>query len=435
MSEDNQQYILDESHLEGANIKVIGVGGGGGNAINNMISRNLAGVEFIVANTDKQALDHNYAPIKVQLGHNTTRGLGAGANPEIGKKSVEESIDDLKDYLKGSDMIFVTAGMGGGTGTGAAPIIAKVGQEINALVVGIVTSPFKWEGRKREIIAEKGINELRNYVDALIVIQNQKLLEIIEKNTSFREAFQKVDEVLYNATRGISDIIGNHGTVNVDFADVRTIMRGMGDALMGIGTASGDNRAADATKNALNSPMLDGISIKGSQGVLVNITGGPNMTMMEIADAVSIVEQEAGDEATIIHGICELPEETDEISVTVVATGFKQKDKDEAIDSKQQSSSGKQQPLVFEGEKKNEAPPIPSGGFKPPLAFHKTKAEGTEASTTNINSSVSPKGLSELRKFEEPAFMRRHPEFSDSEYKDNGTYGKSNPSFINKLMQ
>ncbi len=314
---------LDTSYASGAKIRVIGVGGGGGNAINSMIKRGLTGVDFVVANTDRQALEHNLAKIKLQIGKETTRGLGAGANPEVGKASVQEVSDEVREVLKGSDMLFVTAGMGGGTGTGGAPIIAQLGQELGALVVGIVTQPFAWEGRKRFTVAENGIAELRQNVDALIVIPNHRLLEIISADTSLEEAFQKVDEVLYNATKGIADIISCHGLVNVDFADVRTVMKGMGDALMGIGSASGPNRAVEATQNALNSPLLDGISISGAQGVLVNISGSRDMKMQEISEAVSIIEHAAGDDVNLIHGVVYTEEPTDVLTVTVVATGFK----------------------------------------------------------------------------------------------------------------
>jgi cell division protein FtsZ len=246
---------LDTSRQDGARIRVIGIGGGGGNAINNMISKGLQNVDFIVANTDKQALEHNLSKIKIQVGREITRGLGAGADPDIGRKSVEENYEEIKDAIKGSDMLFITGGMGGGTGTGGSPVVAKIAQELGSLVVGIVTKPFDWEAKKRRAVAEEGIEELKKYVDALIVIPNQRLLDIIDRNTGFREAFQKVDEVLYNATRGIADIISVHGLVNVDFADVRTIMKQQGDALMGIGTAKGENRAVEATQNALNSPL------------------------------------------------------------------------------------------------------------------------------------------------------------------------------------
>lgn len=320
----------------GAVIKVIGVGGSGGNAINNMIEKGLNGVEFIAANTDRQALENNLASVKIQLGRETTKGLGAGANPEIGKASLEESSEEVKEALKGADMVFVTCGMGGGTGTGSAPYIAKIALEQDSLVVGIVTKPFSFEGKVRNGVADKWIEEFRKYVDALIVIQNQRLLEIIDKNTTFRDAFLKVDEVLYNATRGISDIIANPGFMNVDFADVRTIMKGMGDALMGIGIASGENRAKEATHKALNSPLLDGTTINGAKGLLVNITGGQNMTMMEIAEAVEIVNNAAGEDVNLIQGINYSDELQDEIMITIVATGFnKREEKEELIEEEE----------------------------------------------------------------------------------------------------
>ncbi len=398
---------LDTSHYQdGARLKVIGVGGGGGNAINNMISRGLAGVDFIAANTDKQALDHNLAPYKIQIGPGITRGLGAGANPEIGGKAVEENIDEVKEILKGSDMIFVTAGMGGGTGTGGAPIIAQIAQEIGTLVVGIVTKPFQWEGRKRMRVAEEGISRLRDTVDALIVIPNQRLLEIIDKNTGFQEAFQKVDEVLYNATRGISDIIGCHGVINVDFADVKTIMKGMGDALMGIGVASGEDRAKAATQSALKSPLLDGISIKGSKGVLVNITGGSDLTMLEISEAVSIVEQEAGEEVNLIHGVVQNQEPSDEIMITVVATGFENKNgyyKREQRPSTEMFPANNEtvKPRVTVGNPVRQAQPQPR----------------------NINVET-PRGLKELKRFDTPAYVRRNAGESNENDKERSKYEK-----------
>ena len=312
----------DSSNL-GARIRVIGVGGGGGNAINSMIQRGLTGVDFIAANTDAQALSKNSASTKIHVGKESTRGLGAGGRPEIGKEAAEENADEIREQLAGSDMIFVTAGMGGGTGTGGAPVVARIGRELGALVVGIVTNPFNFEAKKRASIAETGINELRQYVDALIVIPNEKLLSIIDKNTSFIEAFQRVDDVLYNATRGISDIISGNGYINVDFADVRSIMKDMGDALMGIGIASGEHRAIAAAQNALNSPLLEGVSITGAQGLLVNISGGSSMTMHEIGEAVSIIEESAGSDVNLIHGIVYDESLNDKLMITVLATGFK----------------------------------------------------------------------------------------------------------------
>lgn len=314
-----------------ARIRVVGVGGGGGNAVRTMIARGLDGVEFIAANTDRQALLNNPAGIKLQLGKDVTRGLGAGADPTRGRAAVEESIDELYDALQGSDMIFVTAGMGGGTGTGAAPVIARVGREIGALVVGIVTKPFAYESKRRANVAENGIKDLREHVDALIVIPNQRILTVVDKNVTFANALAMVDTVLYNATKGIADIISGVGYVNVDFADVRTVMSGMGDALMGIGTASGEHRAIEAAQNALNSPILEGMSIYGAQGLLVNITGGQSMTMFEVSEAVSAIEKAAGDEVNLIHGVVVDESMDDEMSITVVATGFRRQEEKKVV--------------------------------------------------------------------------------------------------------
>lgn len=318
---------LDTSSLmSDARIRVVGVGGGGGNAVKTMISRGLDGVEFVAANTDRQALMSNPAGIKLQLGKDVTRGLGAGADPKKGRAAVEESIDDVHDALAGSDMIFVTAGMGGGTGTGAAPVIARVGREMGALVVGIVTKPFGYESKRRMQVAETGIKELRENVDALIVIPNERILAVVDKNVTFADALAMVDTVLYNATKGIADIISGVGYVNVDFADVRTVMSGMGDALMGIGVASGEHRAIEAAQNALNSPILEGMSIYGAQGLLVNITGGQSLTMFEVSEAVSAIEKAAGDEVNLIHGVVIDERMEDELAITVVATGFRRQE-------------------------------------------------------------------------------------------------------------
>lgn len=319
---------LDISTLTSdASIRVVGVGGGGGNAIRTMINLGLGGVEFIAANTDRQALMSNPSGIKLQLGKDVTGGLGAGADPAIGRMAVEESIEDVREVLTGSNMIFVTAGMGGGTGTGAAPAIARVGRELGALVVAIVTKPFKYESKRRMTQAEAGIKELREQVDALIVIPNERLLEVIDQHVPFGNAMMMVDTVLYNATKGIADIITGVGYMNVDFADVRTVMSGMGDALMGIGRASGEHRAIEAAQNALNSPILEGMSIHGAKGLLVNITGGPSLTMFEVSAAVAAIEQAAGDDVNLIHGVV-LDDRMDdaEISITVVATGFQSED-------------------------------------------------------------------------------------------------------------
>ena len=313
---------LDITHISAARLKVIGVGGAGGNAVRTMISRGLENVEFIAANTDSQALMRNPAAVKIRLGSEATRGLGAGANPEVGRMAVEESIDEVREALIGAEMVFITAGMGGGTGTGAAPIIAREAHELGALVVGIVTRPFSFENKLRSRVASEGIDELRKCVDALIVIPNDRILSVVDASVPFKEALEKADEVLYNATKGIADIICREGLINVDFADVATVMRNQGDALMGIGHASGDLRAIDAAQNALNSPILEGMQIFGAKGLLVNITGGSSLTLHEVSEAVSCVQKAAGEEANLIHGVVIDEAMEDEISVTVVATGF-----------------------------------------------------------------------------------------------------------------
>lgn len=313
---------LDNNYGHAAKIRVVGVGGGGGNAVNSMIDRGLQGVEFYAINSDVQALERNKSPNKIQVGKNLSRGLGAGADPSIGQRAAEEDRDEIARMLAGSDMVFVTAGMGGGTGTGGAPVVANIGKSIGALVVGIVTKPFVCEGRKRMAQAEAGIEEMRKHVDTLIVIPNQKLLSIVERNTPLREAFDKANEVLHNATRGISEIITVPGFVNRDFADVRTVMREMGDALMGSGVVSGENRATEAAHAAISSPLLEGISISGAQGVLVNVTGGINMSLVEADEAVNVIREAAGDDANFLVGYVIDERMTDEMMVTVIATGF-----------------------------------------------------------------------------------------------------------------
>ena len=313
---------LDNFLDRGARIRVVGVGGGGGNAINSMIDKGLHGVDFFAINCDLQALERNMAQNKVQIGKNLTRGLGAGADPSIGQRAVEEDRDEIARALAGSDMVFVTAGMGGGTGTGGAPIVANIAKSIGALVVGIVTKPFNCEGRKRLGQAEAGLDELKKHVDTLIVIPNQKLLSIVERNTPLQEAFDRANDVLYNATRGISELIIVPGLINVDFADVRTIMREMGDALMGSGVAAGENRAIEAAQAAISSPLLEGVSITGAQGILVNVTGGHNMSLVEVDEAVGIIHEAAGEEANVIMGAVIDEKLTDEMMVTVIATGF-----------------------------------------------------------------------------------------------------------------
>ena len=313
---------LDNYFDHGAKIRVVGVGGGGGNAVTSMIDKRLQGVDFFAINTDNQALERNKAPNKIQIGKNLTRGLGAGADPSIGQRAVEEDRDEIARSLAGSDMVFITAGMGGGTGTGGAPIVANIAKSIGALVVGIVTKPFTCEGKKRMTQAESGIDEMKKQVDTLIMIPNQKLLSIVERNTPLQEAFDKANDVLYNATRGISELITTPGLINVDFADVRTIMREMGDALMGSGISTGENRAIEAAHAAISSPLLEGVSITGALGVLVNVTGGPTMSLVEVDEAVSVIHEAAGEDANVIMGAVIDENLGDEMMVTVIATGF-----------------------------------------------------------------------------------------------------------------
>jgi cell division protein FtsZ len=302
-------------------IKVVGVGGGGTNAVNRMVDAGLTGVEFIAVNTDAQALLMADADIKIQIGVQATRGLGAGAEPAVGLAAAQESRDELKEALKGADMVFVTAGEGGGTGTGGAPVVAELGAEIGALTVGVVTRPFGFEGRKRADQAERGIDDLRERVDTLIVIENDRLLQVVEKRTSIVEAFRMADDILRQGVQGITDLITVPGLVNLDFADVRTIMRDAGSALMGIGTASGENRAAEAARSAVSSPLLEA-SIEGATGILLNVTGPADIGLFEVNEAAEVVTSAADQNANVIFGAVIDDGEADEVRVTVIATGF-----------------------------------------------------------------------------------------------------------------
>jgi cell division protein FtsZ len=312
---------LNEEHL-GAKIKVIGVGGGGGNAVNRMIQAGIKGVEFLVANTDLQAMRHALAPVKLQIGGKLTKGLGAGANPEVGKQAALEDTDRILEALSGADMIFITTGMGGGTGTGAAPIIASLAAELGALTVAVVTKPFGFEGKRRRVQAEHGIRALRDTVDTLITIPNERLLNFVERGTSLNDAFKIADDILRQAVQGISDLITVPGEINLDFADVKTIMHGMGMALMGTGVSTGEHRAVEAAQRAISSPLLEEASIEGAKGVLINVTGGHDMTLFEVHEAASIIQEAADEEANIIFGTVIDPNMKDEIKVTVIATGF-----------------------------------------------------------------------------------------------------------------
>ncbi|ALI52823.1 MULTISPECIES: cell division protein FtsZ [Lactobacillus] len=327
-------FTFDSDDNKNAVIKVIGVGGAGGNAVNRMIDDGVQGVSFIAANTDVQALNSNKAENKIQLGPKLTRGLGAGSHPEVGQKAAEESEQTIEDALKGADMIFITAGMGGGTGTGAAPVVAKIARETGALTVGVVTRPFSFEGPKRSKNAAEGITQLKQYVDTLVIIANNRLLEMVDKKTPMMDAFKEADNVLKQGVQGISDLITSTDYVNLDFADVKTVMENQGAALMGIGRASGENRTVEATKLAISSPLLE-VSIDGAKQVLLNITGGPDLTLFEAQDASEIVSKAAGDDVNIIFGTSINPNLGDEVVVTVIATG---------IDSKAEEAASKQLP-------------------------------------------------------------------------------------------
>ena len=314
--------IVEQPTVNSARIKVIGIGGGGGNAVNTMIGAKLTGVDFMVANTDAQSLEKSQAPVRIQLGGMVTKGLGAGANPEIGRRAALEDQEKIKEQLAGADMIFITAGMGGGTGTGGAPVIARAAREVGALTVGVVTKPFLFEGKKRMRQSEEGLEELKENVDTLIVIPNQRLLSIAAKTTTMLEAFHKADDVLLQAVRGISDLIITPGLINLDFADVRTVMAEMGLALMGAASASGENRAIEAAQKAISSPLLEDFSIQGARGVLINITGGPDLCLHEVNEAASMIQEEAHEDANIIFGAVIDDNMTDDIRITVIATGF-----------------------------------------------------------------------------------------------------------------
>jgi cell division protein FtsZ len=344
-----------------ATIKVIGVGGGGNNAVNRMIEHDVQGVEFIAVNTDAQALNLSKAEIRMQIGAKLTRGLGAGANPEVGKKAAEESREQVEEALKGADMVFVTAGMGGGTGTGAAPVIAKIAKDLGALTVGVVTRPFTFEGRKRATQAAGGIAAMKEAVDTLIVIPNDRLLEIVDKSTPMLEAFREADNVLRQGVQGISDLIATPGLINLDFADVKTIMTNKGSALMGIGVATGENRAAEAAKKAISSPLLEK-SIDGAQGVLMNITGGVNLSLYEVQEAADIVASASDQEVNMIFGSVINDNLKDEIVVTVIATGFNEEVAQQP--KPQRPVFGQSKPNVSQGikrePKREEAPQEPT---------------------------------------------------------------------------
>jgi cell division protein FtsZ len=332
---------IDKEQSLSAKLRVVGIGGGGCNAIESMMSKGLEGVEYIAINTDAQVLEKSSAQHRLQIGRNLTKGLGAGADPNVGRKAIEEDREKISKILEGSDMVFITAGMGGGTGTGGAPIVASIAQSIGALVIGIVTKPFKWEGKRRMSNAEDGIKELRQYVDSLIVIPNERILNIMDDSSEAFAAFDKPNEVLHEATRGIAEIITIPGKINVDFADVRSVMNHSGEALMGCGIASGEHRASEAAQKAISSPLLEGINIKGAKNILLNVTASSNLTMKEITEGNQIIYDSAGEEANVIFGLVQKEDMNEYVSYTVIATGF---NRHEAGGSRTQSNAESETP-------------------------------------------------------------------------------------------
>lgn len=383
--------FADDTPQYQARIKVIGVGGAGGNAINTMIHFGLEGVEFITVNTDVQALNSNAAAEKVAIGSGITRGLGAGADPERGRKAALEDVTRLKELISGADMVFVTAGMGGGTGTGAAPVIAQLAREEGALCVGVVTKPFQFEGRQRNRRADQGLAMLSEHVDTLITIPNQKLLGLSDDDMTFVEAFRKADEVLYQAVRGISDLITLDGIVNVDFADVKTIMSSMGRALMGSGMAKGEGRARLAAEQAVTSPLLDDISVDGATGILINIVGGPDMKMREIQEAASLVQEQAHEDANIIFGASVDEAMGDAVKVTVIATGFETAVAENPIELNQLARPGISRGQVVQPAY---APPPASASHKPaPMRSEPALVSGSRRPALSVSAGTAPRDV------------------------------------------
>jgi len=372
--------FADDNVSYDARIKVIGVGGSGGNAVNTMINLGLEGVEFVAVNTDAQALANCLAPTRLQIGGGITRGLGAGANPERGRKAALEDVNLIKDAIAGADMVFITAGMGGGTGTGAAPVIAQLAREEDILVVGVATKPFTFEGKQRCRRADAGLGMLRDHVDTLVTIPNEKLLTLDDEDLSFMEAFRKADEVLYQAVKGISDLITQSGMVNVDFADVKTVMSSMGRALMGTGCAKGDGRARLASELAVTSPLLDDLTVDGAMGVLINVVGGPDMRMREVSEAASLIQEQAHEDANIIFGATIDENMGDAIKVTVIATGFEQ-DAQLAAD---QAAGAQQHDALTElartsSTRRHEAPPRTQPAARPAARVEEVRVEAEPA--------------------------------------------------------
>ena len=400
----SMMFEFEETPIQSARMKVVGVGGAGGNAVNRMIDEELEGVEFISLNTDAQALKDARAQVIMQIGKKLTRGLGAGARPEIGRQAVHESADEVRKILEGADLVFITAGMGGGTGTGAAPIVADMAREMGALTIGVVTRPFAFEGKKRARQAELGLQELKRAVDTVIVVPNDRLLSVVPKGTTFKDALKKADEVLLHATQGISDLIRVSGEVNVDFADVRTVMSCRGPALMGSGYGEGDNRAEEAAHEAISSPLLDNVSISGAKGVLINITGGTDLGIDEVTQISTIIQESAGDDAEIIFGAVEDPTMDGKVRVTVIATGFESESERDVLRPEFRRHAPpparKPQPQV-EAQPQVQRQVAVGGGS--PLSLGGGRASESGGSPSPIRA-VSP---GEMKELDIPTFIRR----------------------------
>ena len=396
-------FQFEQEQHQGACIKVVGVGGAGCNAVNTMIASKLDSVQFIVANTDRQALENNRSMHKIQLGDGLTKGLGSGANPEVGKKAALENIDRIQKIIEGADMVFVAAGMGGGTGTGAAPVIAQAARAMGALTVGVVTKPFKFEGKVRNRLADEGLDELRQHVDSLIVIPNEKLFAIAEKRTTLLEGFKLADEVLLHAIKSISDLINVPGLVNLDFADVKTIMADMGMAFMGIGVHSGENRAVEAARKAISNPLLDDMSIRGARGMLINITGSSALTLHDLSEATDVIRDEAHEDANIIFGASIDDNMAEKVQITVIATGF-------VDDAKLKNAPGQMRPTLVHDRAASDAqkpatPPKPAPVQEAIARERMNDTSNRPANVIKIGTIISE--FADDGEYDIPTFVRR----------------------------
>jgi cell division protein FtsZ len=404
------RLTLDEEARSGARIKVVGVGGGGSNAVNRMVAAGFDGVEFIVANTDVQALRLNPAPVKLQIGAKLTKGLGAGADPNVGRQAALEDTDKLIEALDGADMVFVTTGLGGGTGTGAAPVIASLASELGALTIAVVTKPFKFEGKKRAMQAERGLEELRECVDTVITIPNERLLSTIGRSTSLTDAFATADDVLRQAIQGISDLILVPGLINLDFADVKTIMSGMGYAIMGTGLAEGENRAMIAANAAISSPLLEDASVKGARGVIINVTGGNDLSLIEVSEASAVIQEAAHEDANIIFGAVVDPRMQGQVKITVIATGFERSGAQRDVAVSASPTPVDLSSYTARRQEATERVAAAGGGSRMPITINRRPALDLPLMVPNTASDDDQAGDLETSPLDVPAFLRRQNE-------------------------